>query len=49
MRKVGKKERTEEARRYLDLVRLSDFGDAKPYELSGGVHQRAQIAGAIEH
>ena len=44
MRKVGKKERAEKAQRYLDLVGLSDFGDAKPYELSGGMQQRAQIA-----
>ena len=44
MRKVGKKERSDKAQRYLDLVGLSDFGDAKPYELSGGMQQRAQIA-----
>lgn len=44
MRKVGKKERSEKAQEYLDLVGLGDFGDAKPYELSGGMQQRAQIA-----
>jgi len=44
MRKVGKKERTEKAQEHLELVGLGDFGDAKPYELSGGMQQRAQIA-----
>ena len=44
MRKVGKKERLEKAQEYLELVGLPDFGDAKPYELSGGMQQRAQIA-----
>ncbi|MGP5009142.1 ABC transporter ATP-binding protein [Brachybacterium tyrofermentans] len=44
MRKVGKKERSEKAQGYLELVGLGDFGDAKPYELSGGMQQRAQIA-----
>ncbi|MGO1978283.1 ABC transporter ATP-binding protein [Brachybacterium tyrofermentans] len=44
MRKVGKKERTQKAQEYLELVGLPDFGDAKPYELSGGMQQRAQIA-----
>lgn len=44
MRKVGKKERTQKAQEYLELVGLTDFGDAKPYELSGGMQQRAQIA-----
>ncbi|MFC7457728.1 ABC transporter ATP-binding protein [Brachybacterium sp. GCM10030267] len=44
MRKVGKKQRTEKAQEYLELVGLGDSGDAKPYELSGGMQQRTQIA-----
>lgn len=44
MRGVGKRERGEKAQEYLELVGLGDFGASKPYELSGGMQQRAQIA-----
>lgn len=44
IRGVRRKERAEKAQEFLDLVGLGDFGDAKPYELSGGMQQRAQIA-----
>lgn len=44
IRKASKKERAEKAAEYLELVGLSDFGKSKPYELSGGMQQRAQIA-----
>jgi len=44
MRRVPRKARRETARRYLDLVGLGDFADAAPYELSGGMQQRCQIA-----
>ncbi|MGP9539352.1 ABC transporter ATP-binding protein [Brachybacterium sp. AOP43-C2-M15] len=44
VRKVGKKERAQKAQEHLELVGLADSGDAKPYELSGGMQQRAQIA-----
>ncbi|KXP11049.1 taurine ABC transporter ATP-binding protein [Tsukamurella pulmonis] len=41
---VGKTERRGQAQKLLDLVGLGDFGDKRPYELSGGMQQRAQIA-----
>lgn len=41
---VGRTERHEIAERQLALVGLSEFAEAKPYELSGGMQQRAQIA-----
>ncbi|RAV34165.1 ABC transporter ATP-binding protein [Corynebacterium heidelbergense] len=43
-RKISEKNRRAEAERYLDMVNLSEFGSKRPYELSGGMQQRAQIA-----
>ncbi|KAA9393802.1 ABC transporter ATP-binding protein [Kocuria coralli] len=43
-RGVPRKERAERAERLLEMVGLPQFADAKPYELSGGMQQRAQIA-----
>ncbi|MGO4956324.1 ABC transporter ATP-binding protein [Luteococcus sp. Sow4_B9] len=44
LRGVGRSERSRTAREYLEMVGLGSFCDAKPYELSGGMQQRAQIA-----
>lgn len=44
LRGVAKGTRHEEADRYLELVGLSDFAARRPYELSGGMQQRCQIA-----
>lgn len=41
---VDKKTRRAEADRMLRLVGLGDAGEKRPYELSGGMQQRAQIA-----
>lgn len=47
MQGIGKRERSELAKKYLAQVGLKDFCDHKPYELSGGMRQRAAIARAL--
>jgi NitT/TauT family transport system ATP-binding protein len=44
---LGAKERRERASYYLDVVGLSQFGQALPKELSGGMKQRVAIARAL--
>ncbi|MCU1647286.1 MAG: Lipoprotein-releasing system ATP-binding protein LolD [Nocardia sp.] len=44
VRGVDKKTRRAESDRLLQLVGLGDVGAKRPYELSGGMQQRAQIA-----
>ncbi|MEB3100980.1 ABC transporter ATP-binding protein [Ferviditalea candida] len=44
MRKVPERERKQTVDRYLEMVGLSQFKKTAPYELSGGMKQRASIA-----
>jgi len=44
LRGVAARERAAISERYLDLVGLTEFPDHRPYELSGGMQQRCQIA-----
>ena len=44
LRGVDKATRRADANRYLDMVGLRDFVQRRPYELSGGMQQRCQIA-----
>jgi NitT/TauT family transport system ATP-binding protein/taurine transport system ATP-binding protein len=44
MRRIRREHRRRLAEQYLRMVRLWDFRDRMPYELSGGMQQRAAIA-----
>lgn len=44
---MGKTERRDKAEEYLEMINMSDFGKAFPYELSGGMQQRVAIARAL--
>ncbi|WP_229071463.1 ABC transporter ATP-binding protein [Actinoplanes sp. DH11] len=44
---AGRAERRERARELLEVVRLGDFADKRPHELSGGMRQRVALARAL--
>jgi len=44
---VGKEDRRRISQEFIDMVGLTDFGDAYPKELSGGMQQRVGLARAL--
>jgi NitT/TauT family transport system ATP-binding protein len=46
-RGVHRKQAREKAKPFIDLVGLTGFGDKFPYQLSGGMQQRANLARAL--
>ena len=46
-RGVPRTDRREQTAELLETVRLSDFGDKRPHELSGGMRQRVALARAL--
>ena len=47
MKKMPKAKTASEVERFLELIRLSGYGDRKPSELSGGEKQRVALARAL--
>jgi len=47
MQGISKAEARKHAEKYIDLVGLEQFKNSYPYELSGGMQQRAAIARAL--
>ncbi|HWQ20744.1 MAG TPA: ABC transporter ATP-binding protein [Methanotrichaceae archaeon] len=47
MMRIPKEERDEKVKNYLGMVGLQDFADHYPYELSGGMRQRAAVVRAL--
>lgn len=47
MQGIGKAEARKQVEKYIDLVGLEQFKNSYPYELSGGMQQRAAIARAL--
>lgn len=47
MKKIPKATIAAEVERFLELIRLPDYGDRKPSELSGGERQRIALARAL--
>jgi NitT/TauT family transport system ATP-binding protein len=47
LRRIPAAERRDISHRYLEKVRLQEFADRYPYELSGGMRQRGNIVRAL--